>query len=125
MLLISTKERSETKFNLDIDKFYNPEITKVEVTVEDFPDELQAQNMKYRHHYDEIMKHFGEGQLEDTGAMEKDLQLHDVNINAYYTDGYALWLDFRDHNKFRISSRRIENTLEGIQLQIRKSWTSR
>ena len=27
-----------------------------------------------------IMKHFGEGRLEDAGAIQKDLQLHDVNI---------------------------------------------
>ena len=34
MLLIFTKERSATKFNLDTEEFFNPKITKVEVTVE-------------------------------------------------------------------------------------------
>ena len=42
VLLIFTKERSATKFNRD-------KITKVEVTVEGFPNELYAQNMEYRH----------------------------------------------------------------------------
>ena len=120
MLLIFTKERSTTKFNQDTEKFLNSKITKVEVTVEGSPNELYAQNMEYRHQYDEIMKHFGEGWLKDAGAIQKDLQLHNVNIVSYYTDKYALWLDFRtiDDNRLHGSGRRLENTSEGILLQI-------
>ena len=68
------------------------------------------------------MKHFGEGRLKDAGAIQKDLQLHDVNITSYYTDKYALWLDFRTiyYNKLYASDRRLENLSEGIQLQITK-----
>ena len=54
-----TKERSGTKFNQGTEEFFNPKITKVEVTVEGSPNELYAQNMEYRHQYDEIMEHFG------------------------------------------------------------------
>ena len=59
------------------------------------------------------------GRLKD---VQKDLQLHDVNIASYYTDEYALWLDFRtiDDNTLHGSGRRLENTLEGIRLQITK-----
>ena len=56
VLLIFTKERNATKFNRDIEEFFNPKITKVEVTVEGVLNELYAQNMEYRHQYDEIMK---------------------------------------------------------------------
>ena len=73
VLLIFTKERSTTKFEPDTEKFYNPKITKVEVNVEGSPNEFYDQNMEYCHHYDEIMKHFGEGQLKDAGAIQKDL----------------------------------------------------
>ena len=78
--------------------------------------------MEYRHQYDEIMKQFGEERLKDAGTIQKDLQLHDVNIASYYTDKYAIWLDFRtiDDNKLHRSGRRLENTLEGIRLQIAK-----
>ena len=78
--------------------------------------------MEYRHHYDEIMKHFGEDLLNDAGDVQKDLQLHHVNINSYYTDKYFLWLDFRtiDDSKLQGSVRQLENTLEGIRLQIMK-----
>ena len=63
VLLIFTKERSATKFTRDTEEFFNPKITKVEVTVEGMPNELYAQNMEYRHQYDEIVKHFAEGWL--------------------------------------------------------------
>ena len=122
VLLIFTKERSATKFTRDTEEFYNPKITKVEVTVEGVPNELYAQNMEYRHQYDEIVKHFAEGRLKEAGAIQKDLQLHNVDIASYYTNKYALWLDFRtiDHNRLHGSGRRLENTSEGIRLQITK-----
>ena len=80
VLLIFTQERSATKFARDTEEFYNPKITKVEVTVEGVPNEWYAQNMEYRHQYDEIVKHFAEGRLKEAGAIQKDLQLHNVSI---------------------------------------------
>ena len=122
VLLIFTKERSATKFNRDTEEFFNPKITKVVVTVEGVPNELYAQNMEYRHQYNEIVKHVGEGRLKEAGAIQNDLQLHKVNIASFYTDKYALWLDFRtiDNNKLHGSGRRLENISEGIRLQITK-----
>ena len=121
MLLIFIKERNATKFNRDTEEFFNPKITKVEVTLEGVPNEY-AQNMEYRHQYNEILKHFGEGRLKEAGAIQKDLQLHNVNIVSYYTDKYALWLDFRtiDDNRLHGLGRRLENASEGINLQIMK-----
>ena len=84
VLLIFTKERSSIKFGRDIEEFFNPKITKVEVTVEGVPNQLYAQNMEYRHQYDEIVKHFAEGWLKEAGTIQKDLQLHNVNIASYY-----------------------------------------
>ena len=89
VLLIFMKERSATKFNRDTEEFFNPKITKVQITVEGSPNELYAQSMEYRHQYDEIMKHFGEGWLKEAGVIQKDLQLHNINIASYYTDKYA------------------------------------
>ena len=71
VLLIFTKERSATKFSHDTEEFFNPKITKVEVTVEGVPNELHAQNMEYRHQYDEILKHFGEGRLKEAVLSKK------------------------------------------------------
>ena len=107
VLLIFTKERSATKFTCDTEEFYNPKITKVEITVEGVPNELYAQNMEYRHQYDEIVKHFGEGHIKGSGWVQKDLQLHNIDIASYYTDKYTLWLDFRtiDDNRLHGSGR--------------------
>ena len=103
VLLIFMKERSATKFNCDTEEFFNPKITKVEVTVEGIPNELYAQNMEYRHH-DEIVKHFAEGWLKEAGAIQKDLQLHNVSIASYYTNKYVLWLDFTTIDNNRLHS---------------------
>ena len=90
--------------------------------MEGVPNELYAQNMGYRHQYDEIVKHIVEGWLKEAGDIQKDLQLHNVNITSYYTNKYTLWLDFRtiDDNGLHGSGRRLENTSEGIRLQITK-----
>ena len=104
VLLIFTQERSATKFARDTKEFYNPKITKVEVTMEGVPNELYAQNMEYRHQYDEIVKHFAESQLKEAGAIQKNLQLHNVNIASYYTDKYALRLDFRTIDDNRLDA---------------------
>ena len=69
VLLIFMKERSATKFTHDNEEFFNPKIVKVEVTVEGVPNELYAQNMEYRHQYNEIVKHFAEGWLKEAGAI--------------------------------------------------------
>ena len=71
VLLIFTQERSAIKFARDTKEFYNPKITKVEVTVEGVPNELYAQNMEYRHQYDEIVKHFAEGRLKEASSYPK------------------------------------------------------
>ena len=71
VLLIFRKERSATKFTRHTKEFFNPKITKVEVTVEGVPNELYAQNMEYHHQYDEIMKHFAEGRLKKLELSKK------------------------------------------------------
>ena len=84
VLLIFMKERSATKFNRDTEEFLDPKIMKVEVTVEGVLSELYAHNMEYRYQYDEILNHFGEGRLKEAGAIQKDSELHNINIASYY-----------------------------------------
>ena len=84
--------------------------------------------MEFRHQYNDIMKDFGEGRLKGAGTIQKDLHLHDVNITSYYTDKYALWLDFRTFgdNKLHGSGRRLENTSEkNLITDNERSWISR
>ena len=39
--------------------------------MEGVPNELYAQNMEYRHQYDEIIKHFSEGHLKGAGRGQR------------------------------------------------------
>ena len=88
------------------------------------PNQLYAQEMRSFEQYDEMCKYFTEGKQRDNDANEiqKHLQLYDLSLGEYLTDRYALWLDFRmiDENELHRTGRRIENTSEGITLQIEK-----
>ena len=72
---------SDTSFSVDINS-PSKSLKRVLLifTKERMPNELYAQNIEYRHQYDEIVKHFAEGWLKEAGAIQKDLQLHNVNI---------------------------------------------
>ena len=58
----------------------------------------------------------------NVNEVQKQLQLYNLSVGEYSVNKYALWLDFRmtDENFLHGTSRRIENALEGIILQIAK-----
>ena len=84
------------------------------------PNQLYAQGMRSFEQYDEAHKYFTEGKI--ASDVQAQLQLYDVSLGEYLVNKYALWLDFRtiDENELHRMSRRIENALEGITLQIEK-----
>ena len=115
ILVLFEEKRSYTR---DTSKFYNPKIQKVSVIVEGKPNQLYAQGMRSFEQHDEICKYFTEGRL--ANEVQAQLQLYDVSLGEYLVDKFALWLDFRtmDENELHGMGRRIENTSEGITLQI-------
>ena len=119
ILVLFEEEKSYAR---DTSKFYNPKIEKVSVIIEGKPNQLYAQGMRSFEQYDEAHKYFAKGKLQDSNANEvqAQLQLHDLGVGEYLTNKYALWLDFRtiDKNSQHGTGRRIENSLEGITLQI-------
>ena len=58
--------------------------------------------------------------------VQKQLQLHDLGVEEYLVNKYALWFDFRkiDENSLHRTGRRIENAFEGIIIQIEKKLKS-
>ena len=54
--------------------------------------------------------------------VQAQLQLYDLSLGEYLVNKYALWLDFRmiDENTLHGTGKEIENTSEGITLQIEK-----
>ena len=103
-------------FGRDSKFYYNPLITKVQVTVEGIPNQLYAQGMFPYQHWDEIVKGFA---CED----HKSTELPSTDIATYFRSRYALWLDFRSSDDQRLhgSGRRVENASEGITLQLDKT----
>ena len=104
--------------------YYNPEITKVEITIEGVPNQLYSQGMKAYQQWDEINKFFAlnSKRNKETNMILKDLYFTDTTLEKYLTNNYALWLDLRstDDNSLHGSGRRIENASEGITIQITK-----
>jgi len=98
-------------FGRNSEFYYNPLITKVQVTVEGIPNQLYAQGMLPYHHWEEIVKEFAREGL-------KDAELPSTDISTYFRTRYALWLDFRssDDRKLHGSGRRVENASEGVTL---------
>jgi len=96
--------------------FYNPLITKVQVTVEGVPNQLYAQGLLPYQHWDEVTKGWFRESFRDA-----DLATNDQT--TYFQNQYGLWLDFRttDDQTLHGSGRRIENASEGITLQLDKT----
>ena len=118
LMLFEDPERTDTE------DFYNPKITKVEMTIEGVPNQLYSQGMKAYQQWDEINKFFALTSKRDkeTDKFAKDLNFSDTTLEKYLTKRFALWLDLRttDDNSLHGSGRRIENASEGITIQITK-----
>ena len=114
-------------FQRDTEEFYNPGITKVEITVEGVPNQLYSQGLRAYQQWDEAKKWLasspGNKKCPEIVKTHKELQLADVSLAQYLTDKYALWLDMRstDDDQLHGSGRRVENASEGITIQIEKT----
>ena len=113
-------------FARNTEAFYNPQIRKVEVTIERIPNQLYSQGMRAYQMWAEAQKYFaaspGSKRHPEVGTAAKDLVLADVNLGEFLTSKYSLWLDLKtsDDDRLHGSGRRIENASEGITIQITK-----
>ena len=115
LMLFEDPERTSTE------SYFNPKITKVEVTIEGVPNQLYSQGMKAYQQWDEINRFFALNSKKDVNLL-KQISCTNVILERYLTTNYALWLDLRstDDNSLHGSGRRIENASEGITIQITK-----
>ena len=75
ILMLSEDVAAQQPFACNTEAFYNPKITKVEVTIEGIPNQLYSQGMRACQMLDEAKKYFAPGskrQLE-VGTVAKDL----------------------------------------------------
>ena len=121
-MLFEDSDRASTE------EYYNPKITKVEMTIEGVPNQFYSKGMLAYQQWDEINKYFALTSKRDkkTDKVAKDLNFSDTYIKKYFTTRFALWLDLRstDDNTLHGSSRRSENASEGVTIQIEKEQES-
>ena len=111
-----------TAYSRDIEKFYNPKITNVMITLDGNPNQLFASGMRPHQQFGEIKKIFADGKHRTNTHVAKELELADIELKDYATTKYALCLDMRttDDDSLYGSGRKIEGASQSIQIQIEK-----
>lgn len=59
--------------------------------------------------------------------MQKKMLFGGMDIGGCYTSNFVLWIDFKTTEEFKFhgSGKRVENALEGVTLQIKKTLRER
>ena len=84
-----------TSYARDTEKFYNPKITNVMITLDGNPNQLFASGMRPHQQFGEIKKIFADGKHRTNTHVAKELELADIELEDYATTKYALCLDMR------------------------------
>ena len=111
-----------TAYSRDTEKFYNPKIKNVEITLDGIPNQLFTSGMKPHQQFGEIKKIFADGKHRAKAHVAKELELADMKLEDYLTTKYGLWLDMRttDDDSLHGSGRKLEGSSQSIQLNIEK-----
>jgi hypothetical protein len=124
ILMLFEDANAQRPFARDTEAFYNPKISKVEVTIEGLPNQLYAQGLRAYQMWDEAKKFFAGGNKRhpQVTMAAKDLALADVSLGQYLTSKYALWLDLRttDDDQMHGTGRRLDSDGPGVSIQITK-----
>ena len=117
VLMLFEGVAAQQPFARNTEAFYNPKITKCEVTIEGIPNQLFSQGMRAYQMWDEALKLFAPGRKRhpEVAVVAKYLALADVSLGEFLTNKYALWLDLRTTD-----DRRLENASEGVTIQLTK-----
>ena len=115
ILILFTKDQVQAVYNSE--SFINPKITSVDVTIEGISNRIYSQGYERRHLYGEVRRYFAQG------VSDNDLDMDEIN---FWRDKFALFIDCRSFPdvKYHGSGMQLQNTLNGIQLAIRKDDTS-
>ena len=115
---------AQQPFARNTESFYNPKITKVEVTIEGIPNQLFSQGCvpircgtrrgSYLH---------PAGNATPRWQWWRKTLASPMSPGEFLTSKFALWLDLRttDDDRLHGSGRRIENASEGVTIQLTKT----
>ena len=109
-------------FDRDSEKFYNPKITDINITIGGRRNQLFDSGMKPAHHWQEISKYFIAGSETTVDAQGRGKKLTDMTPGDYFNDKYALLLHLRstDDESLHGSGRDTNGQNNEIQLLIKK-----
>ncbi len=95
----------------DPEKFSNPKITKVNVTIEGVSYKVFKRGYQQRHLYEEACRLFKQSDMESL-----------VDVESFFTDKFALWIDLRyiDENNLHSTGMNLQNTKDGVQIEIER-----
>jgi hypothetical protein len=115
-------EEPTNPFARKSESFYNPHITKVEITIDGKPNQIYSQGMPPHMQWEEIKKLPTSKRHQNTTTVLKDLGLADVSLGDFLTNKYALWVDLRtiDEGNLHGSGRRLQNGSGGMTICITK-----
>ena len=92
ILMLFELVAAQQPFARNTEAFYNSQITKVEVTIEGIPNQLNSQGMRAYQMWDESKKYFAPGSKRHpkVGTAAKDLALADVSLGEFLTSKYSV-----------------------------------
>ena len=100
----------------DSEKFFNPDITSVKITVDGIPNKIFSQGMESRDMWAEVRRHFGSPYVEAGESY--------MNATKFYTgDKFGLFIDLRSTSDKTLhgSGLRLVNTKDGVHLEIERT----
>jgi hypothetical protein len=118
-VLLFFKE-DETNFSKDPEKFYNPKITKIEVSINGMPNKVYDRGMLSHHLYEAARRLFSGGLKKSptSNSVCKELQLSDMTIDKFANEKFAVWIDFRLSEDDRIHENGVELRSAGDSIEL-------
>ena len=110
LLLLFVDPETRKPYNVENEKFYNPKITKVDISLEGEVNQLYSHGLQAKDMYANALNYFG-----TKGS--------NVSLGEFFTNKYCLFIDFRPtlDKILHGSGRRLKNAADRITLHITKN----
>ena len=111
-ILMLFREKGET----DLEKFMNPNITSVKITIEGVPNMVYSQGLPSKRIFEEAQRLF-----------EHNMEDPEMKVTDFYKDKYALWIDLRTTSSKNTvnEGKKLVQTQSGLLLEIGKTATTK